>query len=99
MIVDGGDVQPAIQQPGHDRRDFGFQQHKVAHHHGRSVRGRECDPSSERQCRLDCDAVECDAKVGSRQSVTVNLAADGGGLAQRSVDLFPVDVGGAGRRR
>jgi hypothetical protein len=36
-------------------------------------------------------------QVGSRQSITVNLATDGGGLSQGGIDLLPVDVSGASR--
>ena len=96
MVVDRGDLEPAVQQLGHDRRDLGFEQHEVAHHHGLAMHRREGDPAAERQGRLDGDAVERDMQIGPRQSVAVDLAADGGGLAEGGVDLLPVDLGSAG---
>jgi hypothetical protein len=47
MIVNGGDVDTALQQFRHDRIDFRLEQHEVAHHHCRAMRGFECDPAAE----------------------------------------------------
>ena len=58
MIVDRRDVEAALDQLGHDRIDFGLQQHEIAHHHGTAMRGLECDPAAKRERRLDGDAVE-----------------------------------------
>ena len=87
---------PAVHQFGHHRRDLGVEQDQVAHHHGLSMHRRKRHPAAERERRFDGDAVERDMQVGARQPIAMNLAADGRGLAQRGVDLFPVDVGGMG---
>jgi len=97
VVVNGRDVQSAVQQLAHDRGNFGIKQHEVAHHHGLAVHGRESHPSSQRQGWLDGDAVQRDAQVGSRQSIAVNFATHGGGFAQGRVNLLPVDVSGMGR--
>ena len=94
--MDRGDLEPAIQQSGHDRRDLGIEQHQVAHHHRLAMHRREGDPSAQRQGRLDRDAIERDVQIGPRQPVAMDLAADGGGLAKGGIDLLPVDLGSAG---
>ena len=99
VIVDGADVQPAVEQFDHDGRDFRVEQYQVAHQHGFSLHGRKSDPSSERQCRFDRDAVQRDVQVGAGQSVAVHFTTDRCGLAQRSIYLLPVDVGGSGGQR
>ena len=58
MVVDGGDLKPAFDQLGHDRIDFGFKQHEVAHNHRAAMRWLERNPAAERQRRFDGDAIE-----------------------------------------
>ena len=46
VVVNGRYFQSAFQQLGHDRCNFRFQQHKIAHHHCLIVNRRERHPSS-----------------------------------------------------
>src|SRR5262249_3361024 len=67
-----------------------------------AMRGLERGPAAERQGRLDGDAVERHREVGTRKSVAMNVAGDGGASSDRFVDLLPIDllgIGGGGRCR
>jgi hypothetical protein len=66
VIVYGRDIEPTIEQFCHDRGDFTFQQHEVAHHHRLPMHRRECDPSAERKRGFDSDAVKRHVQVGAR---------------------------------
>ena len=98
VIVYSRDVEPALEQLCHDRRDFGLQQHQVAHHHGFAMRRRECDPTSECKRGLNGHSVERHMQIGTRQSVAVDLSGNRGSLAQSGIDIFPIDFGGFGYR-
>ena len=74
VIVDGGYLEPALDHLEHDRIDFGFEEHEVAHHHGLSLNRLERDPAAERQRRLDGDAVERHGEIGARKTVAVHVA-------------------------
>ena len=98
VIVNGGDLEPALDQLRHDRIDLGFQQHEVAHHHGLAMHRLERDPAAERQRRLDGDAVERHGEIGARKSIAMHVAGDGRLPAEDLVDLLPVDCLGVGAR-
>ena len=71
VIVHGGDLEPAFDQLEHDRIDFAFKQHEVAHHHGFAMHRFERDPAAERQRRLDGDAIERHREIGARKAVAI----------------------------
>ena len=98
VIMHGGDLETARDHFGHDRIDLGVQEHKVSHDHGTAMRGLECDPAAERQCRLDRHSVQRHREIRARKAVAVNVVRDGGLAAERLVDLLPVDVLRMGRR-
>ena len=74
MIVDGGDLEAAVQQLGHDGRDLGFEKHEVAHQHGFTAHRGERDPAAQCQRRFDGHAVERHLQIGPRQAVAVYIA-------------------------
>ena len=96
VIVDGGDLDAALDQLGHDRIDLGLEQHEVAHHHRFAMRRLERGPAAERQRRPDGDAVERHLQIGARKTVAMNVAGHGAGPSQRLIDLLPVDLLGMG---
>jgi hypothetical protein len=51
----------------------------------------ECDPTAERERRLDLDSVERHMQIRSRQAVAVDLAADCCGLSEFCIHLLPID--------
>ena len=93
MIVDGGDLEAAVEQLGHDGRDLGFEKHEVAHQHGFTAHRGERDPAAQCQRRFDGHAVERHLQIGPRQAVAVYIARHGRRFTQRRVDLLPVDIG------
>ena len=94
MIVDGGDIETAFPELGHDWVDLGLEQNKVAHHHGPAMRRLECNPASQRERRLDGDAVDHDVEVAAGKTVPMDVADGDGGLpAERRVNLFPRSAG------
>src|SRR6266576_1579553 len=103
MVVNCGDLDALVEQLGHDRIDFGFEQHQVAHHHCAAGRRLECDPATESECGPDCNTIDSHLKIGSREAVAVNLTGDGARLSQCCIDLRPVDLlsisGGNGQCR
>ena len=98
MIVHGGDIEAAFDHLEHDRVDFAFEQHEVAHHHGFAVHRLERDPATERQGRFDGDAVERHGEVAARKAIAAYVSRDRRLPAERVVDLLPIDflrVGGS----
>ena len=83
MIVDGSDIDPVLDQLGHDRIDFALEQHEVAHHHRAAMRGLERGPAAERKCRFDGDAIKRHLQIGARKSVAMNVAGNGGASFQQ----------------
>jgi hypothetical protein len=96
VVVNRGDLHAVLNQLGHHRIDFGLEQDEVAHDHRPAVGRLECGPAAERQGRLDGDPVERHRKVGARKPIAVNVARYGGAPSYRFIDLFPVDLLGAG---
>jgi hypothetical protein len=99
VVVDGRDIDPVLDQLGHDRIDFGVEQHQVAHDHRPAVRRLERRPAAQRQGRPNVDAIKCYGQVAARKPVAVNVAGDRGAPADRFIDFLPVDLLGAGGTR
>ena len=96
VIMHGGDLEAALDQLGHDRINFGLEQHEIAHHHRAAMHRLERGPAAERQGRPDGDAIERHLQVGARKAVAMNVAGYGGGPSQCFIDLLPVDLLGTG---
>jgi hypothetical protein len=58
--------------------------------------GLECRPAAQSQRRSDGDAVERHGKVAARKAVPVHVTRYGSAPSYRFIDLFPVDLLGAG---
>src|SRR5215216_1201940 len=99
VIVDSRDLKTVLDQLGHHRHDFALQQHQIAHRHGTAMRRLEGDPTSERQCRLDRDAIEGHREIAARKAIAMHIAGYHRSLpAERCIDLLPVDFLGANGR-
>ena len=88
VIVDGGDVEAALDHLCHHRFDLGLQQHQIAHRHDFATHGLERDPAAERQRRLDRHAVERHGEIGTRKAVTMDVAGDDGGFRPSASSTF-----------
>ena len=102
MIKHRGNVEAAVDQPGHHRVDFAIEQHQVAHCHRFAVGRLERDPPPQRQGGLDGDAVQRHGKIAAREAIAVHVAHYRRLTAESVVDFLPVDflgVAGGNRRR
>jgi hypothetical protein len=63
-----------LRQLGHDRIDFSFKQHEIAHHHCAIMCRFERDPTAQSQARLDAHAVDRDLEIAARQSVAMDVS-------------------------
>src|SRR5215510_2261339 len=90
--MDGGDLDPTLEQLAHDRGNLGVEQDEIAHHHRAAVRRLERCPAAERQGGPDGDAVDRDLQVAAREAVAMDVAANGGAASDRGIDLLPIDI-------
>ena len=96
--MDGGDRDAAGEQLRHHRIDLALGQHEVAHDHRAAIHALEGKPATERERRLDRDAVEGDVQVAARQCVFVHVPRlVGARFAERLIHLAPLHVGGQRR--
>ena len=58
MVMNRSDIDTAFQQFAHNRIDFGLGKHEVTHDHRAILNRLEAKPATERQGRLDCNAVK-----------------------------------------
>jgi hypothetical protein len=73
MIVQGALLDAALLEFCHHRRDFVGREHEIAHRDRLAVRGSlERDPRSERECRLEGDVPDSDAKIAARKAELVD---------------------------
>ena len=63
VVVERRDLHPALFQSRQNRVDLVLCQDEVAHHHDLIAHGLEREPQSQRQGRLDGDAIERDLKI------------------------------------
>ena len=77
MIMHGSDLNPAREHFRHYGIDLGFEQY-VAHRHDTAMHRLECDPTAERQRRLDGHAVKRHREIVTREAVSMYVARDGG---------------------
>ena len=75
MVVQRGDLDPALFHFGHDRVHFVLRQDQIAHHHRVITQRLKCDPPAERQARFDRDPVERYLELGSREANPIDTAA------------------------
>ena len=73
VIVNGGDLEAVLDQLGHHWVDLGLEQHEVPHHHCAAMRGLECGPAAERQCRPNGDTVKRHLQVAAREAIAVHV--------------------------
>jgi hypothetical protein len=93
VVVNGGDLKPAFDQPGEHRIDLGFEQHQVAHRHNAAMGGLHGDPAAERQSRFDGDAVQGHGQISARKAVAVYIAGNRRGFAaEGGIDFIPIDL-------
>lgn len=94
MVVQRRDVDVLLFQLFHHGTDFIFGQHEVAHDHRLVPHGCEGNPRTQRQCRLEHDAVERDVQIGAWQSNTVDAAGHlGPRMTERCCHTLPVGRG------
>src|SRR5438477_12302458 len=74
VIVYGRLLDAAGLQGRDHRIDFRFEQHEIAHDHGVIPVWYESDPRSERERRLDLDAVRDDVEIAAWERDLVNVA-------------------------
>ncbi len=92
VVVDGGDLDPVLDQLGHDRSNLGVEQHEIAHHHRSAVRRLECGPAAERERGPDGDAVDRDLQVAARKAIAMDVAGNGAAATDCGIDFLPIDL-------
>lgn len=94
VVVERGDLDPALGEPVRNGSDLLMGQHKVSRYHDPVALERlECEPRAKRRPRPELEAVDRDAEVGPREPE----AADptlllSGRAAQALPELLPIDI-------
>ena len=90
-----GHLEPAPEETSHHALHFLVEEHKVSHHRDLVPDLLERGVGSEREARLDGDALDRDGEVGARHPDPKDVAGlQLARLTQRLLDRFPIGIRG-----